>query len=294
MTDIRNALVADALSNCMVIGNKINFFKNFTEEEVRLIYAKLTEDLFAYKIPHYRVIGFRCPVDRLHTTSVVKKNETMQMSIIKLAENLANIVPIELGGIGQSNSFVYSDTPKRLKEYTERLDIFRSAEQIPEWKRKKLPFEFDPNQIGQLMYPIGIFGEHDLENAIMSTRTLMYKEEKWMDALEKPRPKFLVDNVEVADSSNSNIYTYPADFDVFYYKGTGVLDFSQTADFFKYDSGVFPCRTTYDLCRFLTVRYPMSGETDGLFFYSPKGNNFNTFNFTTILKDYAKGLQVEE
>lgn len=293
MTEKQKQLVADAFSNCMVIGNKINFMKSFTEEEVQLIYAGITEDLFSYRIPHYRVIGFKYPADDLATTSIVRTNRALQDSAIKFAERLQNMVPIEFGGTTSKDySYVYSDTPVHGRDYS-RLDIFRDSSQIPEWKRSKLPFEYSPDKIGQLMFMVGQPGwDKVIEDRIMTTENILYREFSLEDIKKNPRPKFLVGNTQYLDLRKSTA-GISSEVNIFYYKGTGVLEFSQTADFFKNDSGVFPCRTTYDLNRFFTIRYP-EHETDGLTIYVPEGDKLNRFYLTSILKDYAKGLQVSE
>ena len=268
MTDEQRVLLADAFSNAMVVNGKVNFFKQYTPEQIHDIYIGFTEDLLDYNIPHYRVVGIKYDADPTQT-SVLKVHAGFGMSLIELGNRVTKIIPIDCKGWEEGYGYQPENSEyKDPNRPNENINILREKEQ----------------HVGQLQYIHNNLGLTQYGN-VMSTDTLRYATYKIADTVNDI-PRFLIDDVEVCYTRK--VFTEHDQTTLFYIKGKGVMDYPVTAKLFTYNSGVFPVKAIFDLSQYILCKYPMNGISDGLeLYYNEK---INEQALTEILQDYGKGL----
>lgn len=293
MNAYQKELVKRALSDCIVLDGEIMFLSPLSPDELRQVYAGLTEDLFSFNIPHYRIVGILFTASKMYTKSVIRKHEVFDRSIVELAEEVSMVIPLSLGGNNKEDDcYRFSDVAVSSSN-NKRLDVFRSADNIPDWKKNKFPFQYNPDEIGQLVYTIDnlALAEYGINEKVMSTDTLLYNSAKIVYD-QNNLPDYLINDITLADMSDTQGVKL-SDIVFFYHKGKGMMDYNQTAEFFKYDSDIFPCRAIYDLSRIFNIVYPMPTDTS-LRFYTPYHERFNIKGLEQILHEYALELEVED
>ena len=236
------ALMREAFSTCIVTGGRLMFLKQYSDDEIRMIYSKFSEDLLDYNIPHYRVVGIRYPIE-YDRRSVLRLHSSYGMSLIELGEKANLIIPMELGGNDKSlGCFIgENDSPNEVMQFMRD----REGKKLQAFDKR-----YDSSEFGMIMHRC-----QDADGTLMyemRSENLRYCQFSVADMV---KPMLLVPDLYIC-TVQQNDYNADVNTTFFYKKGTGILDYSDTTKMFTRESEVFPVRTVYDLSKVFVCGYP--------------------------------------
>ena len=243
-------LMYDAFTSCFVSGGYINFVKQYSYDEIRMLYSKFSEDLLDYKIPHYRVVGIKYPSEYAKR-SVLSLHSCYGMSLIELGEKGNLIIPSRLGGNNKSlGCFIGENDSEK-----EVLEFMRDAEKE---RLRVYSKHYESNQFGAVMHRCDDFDGNPTPD--MCGQNIFYYQYTKEDMV---KAELLVPDVYICRVQNTSFNMSP-DTVFFYRKGTGILDYSDTTKIFTKESEIFPLRTVYDLSKVFVCSYPSGDANNAL------------------------------
>lgn len=273
MESKRKALMKSAFENCMVIGQKINFFKQFSYEELLEIYDQFSMDLLDNNIPHYRVVGIYYG-KTINNFNVFTALDKYDRSLIEISQNVSKIIPDVLDN---------SDLLKFCRqEDIDEMAPMMKASFIEPGAKKNIEF-------GQLNFVSGYLRNVE-DNPDIDQDSVIYRTWSRCDDSLIKHPNYLVKDFKVCEASISSKAGFTSEETVFYYMlGTGSLTYAEANELFNPVLRIMPVAAEFALSPFITCKYPLQGcQTDGLdlcYF-----DSINEETLTGILRNYAKGF----
>lgn len=267
-------LLKSALSTCMVLNGNLTFINNYSAKDLMSIYGDLSEALLDYNIPHNRVVGIKYE-DSAAETSILRTHNYFNMSPIDLTVKAQRLIPTELGG-SLSGNIDGDETFARTTEYR-KPEFIESTGRLMYIHNNLLIDEDNPDPRSKRII------DRQKINRICS-ETIQYFADQVANTWNVNVP-MLIKDVDICETKTKDINIYTVTF--FYVRGTGVLEFEDTAKFFLDDAAVMPCRTIFDLGSIVSIRYPEgAGSSLQLVYF----DDISEDAFEQILREYGKEL----
>lgn len=275
-------LIHDALSNCVVSNGTLSFDRRFSAEELKIIHKKFTEDLYNFKVPHYRVVGIFHEWDIKSDKSMLITNGLYNTSMLEIEQRARHIIPMEIGGNDPAKGcFIMAG--EEIENYQPNFSEWIG---IPANKGKRAEYLTVPhNEVGTLFLRKYMPQENVPDNQLCLTSNMYYME-YFVEGSIPTKARVLVNDYPILKFGESDIYGLER-IGFIYKRGTGVVDYSETRQLFAEKADrIMPVRTVYDLVTYVVVgnRYE-----DGVFTLKyPFAETMDEEVLTTIFNEYGK------
>lgn len=276
----------ELLTGCIVIGRTIGFSKALDFDMLNAMYTRLADDLFARRIPHYRVVGIWHDYDDKHDKSLFRVNDIFGQSCIELSRKMKYLVPEKIGG-NDGNLGCFYGVSEDMSEFSQSedfkgfcrdwgLDNGRSIE-----SRTANILNVPRSKVGSLMMDTS---HDDLpQKHEFTTSDVWYTQRMPYDV---KFPRVLVPNKFLTNLQDTVLGKAPTF--MFIMKGTGEMSYEQTQELFNARCEyIMPCDTLWDLSMFFVIRVPMAGDT---VLRLTCFENIDEGMLQNILRDYGKEL----
>lgn len=275
-------LVGKAFASCFVNNGVIQFIQPLSQEQLVYVYKRFSKDLLNYNIPHWKVIGFYFGWDDKHQKTAFLDNNHYDKSLIEIGMAMGDLIPACNGGIDPERGCWYGEM-----ENIKNLEFFERGYGGPAKlgvdHRKANVLKVPKEVIGSMTCNNAVPPEGN-DNTIVSTDTIYYTQFSAVE--EADYPDFLIPNVFVCNIRSLELFQ-PTMF-MFIKRGTGTLDYNDAQKFFvDWQERIMPCRTIYDLSKYISCAYPTGAQNYLNLVYT---RDVNEMVLQTILNEYGREL----
>lgn len=286
----------ELFSQCVVKNGMLQFPRALSPDEVHRVYFKFTEDLLNRNIPHYRVVGFwHYPDDEHNGISAFSEHNAYGCSLIELAEKMKYIIPIDIGGNNPEKGCFYGE-----HEDCKNVQGFDTTFCIHSRGARSNLLTVSKDITCQLMIDVtrpprlGVEndraneGIHDYGCDEFNTDNIWYTQ--YASSEPAVYPEMLIPHKHIAELKRPK--RNPVMTVMFLLKGTGERSYEDNQQLVVGDLSRYymPCRTVYDLSKFVVCAYPTQVTNAFKLNYL---ENINENVLTHILQEYGRSFADE-